>query len=121
MIGDLTDSHRRHLQEVVALTRPASVSKPQLLELQNKGVKVLQCDLNAPEKELADALTGIDVVISSVGPADQLSQIKIATAAKAAGVKRFVPCGFITACPPGGIMWLRDEVGRFSRVGPVAG
>jgi hypothetical protein len=34
-------------------------------------------------------------------------------AAKAAGVKRFVPCGFITIAPPKGVMFLRDEVGRF--------
>lgn len=57
-----------------------------------------------------EALSGIDVVVCSVGPPDQRSQIPLANAAKIAGVKRFVPCGFITVAPPGGIMWLRDEV-----------
>ncbi|KAH8702334.1 isoflavone reductase family protein [Talaromyces proteolyticus] len=95
--------------EVYSFTRPASAQKPQLLDLAKKGLIIRQCDLSAPEEELAEALRGIDVVVSSVGPADQLSQLNIATAAKAAGVKRFVPCAFITVCAPGGIMWLRDE------------
>ncbi|KAL1979615.1 hypothetical protein VTN96DRAFT_5437 [Rasamsonia emersonii] len=95
--------------EVFALTRPASASKPQLLELQKWGLKVRQCDLNAPQEELVEALSGIDVVVCSVGPPDQRTQIPLANAAKIAGVKRFVPCGFITVAPPGGIMWLRDE------------
>lgn len=95
--------------EIFALTRPTSVNKPQLVELQQRGIVVRPCDLTAPEEELTRALDGIDVVISSVGPSDQDAQINIATAAKAAGVKRFIPCGFITVCAPGGIMYLRDE------------
>lgn len=75
-------------------------------------MKIRQCDLTAPEDELAVALKGMDIVVSCVGPSDQHIQNGIATAAKAAGVKRFIPCGFITICAPGGIMWLRDEVCR---------
>ncbi|GAB1215709.1 hypothetical protein ATERTT37_004903 [Aspergillus terreus] len=74
-----------------------------------RGVKIIRCDLKAPEETLAEALTGIDVVISCVGPAEQQDQIPLAKAAKRAGVQRFVPCAFITVAPPGGIMWLRDE------------
>lgn len=66
--------------------------------------------MKAPEDELVNALEEIEVVISCVGPAEQQDQIPLAKAAKKAGVKRFVPCGFITVCPPGGVMWLRDEV-----------
>lgn len=69
-----------------------------------------RCDLTGSEESLAEALTDIDIVISCVGPAEQQDQIPLAKAAKKAGVKRFVPCGFITVAPPGGIMWLRDEV-----------
>jgi Zn ribbon nucleic-acid-binding protein len=101
---------------VFAFTRPASAKKPQLVELEKKGVVTRQCDLEASAAELAEALKDIDIVVSSVGPSDQLSQINLATAAKAAGVKRFIPCAFITVCAPGGIMWLRDEVGVFSCV-----
>ena len=39
-----------------------------------------------------------------------LAQMNIVSAAKKAGVKRFVPCGFATVCPPGGVMKLRDQV-----------
>lgn len=63
-----------------------------------------------PETDLVVALKDIDVVISAVGPRDQTDQIPLATAAKKAGVERFLPCGFITVAPPGGIMSLRDVV-----------
>ncbi|KAE8553133.1 hypothetical protein TMatcc_007443 [Talaromyces marneffei ATCC 18224] len=95
--------------EIYAFTRPASVAKPQLIELKKKGVIIRQGDLTAPLEELAEALKGIDIVVSCVGPSDQDIQMNIVTAAKAAGVKRFIPCAFITVCAPGGIMWLRDE------------
>ncbi|KAL2013598.1 hypothetical protein VTN00DRAFT_1123 [Thermoascus crustaceus] len=95
--------------EVYVLVRRASLRKPALLELQKRGVMVREGDLRAPEPELLNALSGIDVVVCSVGPADQPDQIPLARAAKKAGVKRFVPCGFITVAPPGGVMWLRDQ------------
>ena len=97
-------------QELYALVRPRSVQKPAILSLQDRGVQIRKCDLKGSEETLANALAGIDVVISCVGPAEQQDQIPLAKAAKKAGVKRFVPCGFITVAPPGGIMWLRDEV-----------
>lgn len=80
------------------------------MRLEAKGMEVRKCDLKAPEDHLIEALADIDVVISCVGSAEQQDQISLAKAAKKTGVKRFVPCGFITVCPPGGIMWLRDEV-----------
>ena len=67
-------------------------------------------DLHGSQDELIKVLSGIDVVISAVGPTAQLDQIPLAAAAKAAGVKRFIPCGFITVAPPKGVMWLRDQV-----------
>lgn len=73
-------------------------------------MRIRRCDLKAPEEHLIEALVDIDVVISCVGPAEQQDQIPLAKAAKKVGVKRFIPCGFITVAPPGGIMWLRDEV-----------
>ncbi|KAL1867027.1 hypothetical protein Plec18167_008818 [Paecilomyces lecythidis] len=95
--------------EVYALIRPRSAAKPALTALQERGVKVRQCDMTASEEELLEALKDIDIVISTVGPSDQLEQIPLAKAAKKAGVKRFVPCGFIPVTPPGGVMWLRDQ------------
>lgn len=64
--------------------------------------------LTGSHEDLVKALQGVDVVVSAIGPAEQLEQIPLATAAKEAGVKRFIPCGFITVSPPGGIMALRD-------------
>ncbi|KAJ5702600.1 hypothetical protein N7488_010148 [Penicillium malachiteum] len=94
---------------VIALVRPISVHKPAILRLQERGIAIRKCDLKAPEEQLIEALAEIEVVISCVGPAEQQDQIPLAKAAKAVGVKRFIPCGFITVAPPGGVMWLRDE------------
>lgn len=102
-------------QEVYALVRPASAHKPAVTKLQERGVQIRKGDLKAPEEHLIEALAEIDVVISCVGPAEQQDQIPLAKAAKKVGVKRFIPCGFITVAPPGGVMWLRDEVRDLSR------
>lgn len=106
------------LQELHALVRPRSVQKPAILSLQERGVHIRKCDLKGSEETLANALAGIDIVISCVGPAEQQDQIALAKAAKKAGVKRFVPCGFITVAPVGGIMWLRDEVCCLAKLHP---
>ena len=88
------------------------------MAFRERGLEIRKCDLKASEEDLVEALSEIDVVISCVGPAEQQDQIPLAKAAKRAGVKRFVPCGFISVCPPGGIMWLRDEVGVLRLHGP---
>ena len=41
-----------------------------------------------------------------------MEQMNVVMAAKEAGVKRFVPCGFATVCPAGGVnrvMRLHDQ------------
>lgn len=58
---------------------------------------------------LVPVLHNIDVIISAVGPEDQLVQLNLIAAGALAGhVKRFVPCAFTTIAPPGGIMLIRD-------------
>ncbi|KAH7019718.1 isoflavone reductase family protein [Ilyonectria destructans] len=94
--------------EVEALIRPASNSKPSALKLRDRGVKIHVAEIN-DDAQLGGILAGIDTIISAVPPEAQLHQIPLADAAKKAGVKRFVPCAFITVCPPGGVMWIRDE------------
>lgn len=79
-------------------------------ELKTRGVALRVADITAPEEELASALAGIDILISAIGPNDLLQQKTLVRAAKSAGVKRFVPCAFITVAPPKGVMLLRDEV-----------
>ncbi|KAJ7777377.1 hypothetical protein B0H16DRAFT_1407000 [Mycena metata] len=95
--------------EVEALVRPSSTAKPGVKALAERGVNIRVADISGPIEDLAKALSGIDVLISAIDAGSQLAQIQLATAAKEAGVKRFVPCGFITVAPPGGVMALRDS------------
>ncbi|KAI1625073.1 isoflavone reductase family protein [Exophiala viscosa] len=92
--------------DISIAVRPASADKPAVRALADRGFSILSIDLS--KKVNASVLTPFDTVISSIGPESQQSQLNFARAAKAAGVTRFVPCGFITVCPPGGIMALRD-------------
>lgn len=78
--------------------------------LAEKGVEICIADISGPVDTLIPILKGIDVLISAIDGMSQLAQMNLATAAKNAGVKRFVPCFFGTVCAPGGIMMLRDEV-----------
>lgn len=93
------------------MTRPSSLNKPENLELEKRGVKLVACELDGPEDALVKSLSGQDVVISALDPAAFRAQIPLANAAKAAGVGRFVPCAFATVAPPG-VMKLRDQVGN---------
>lgn len=103
-------SSRISKQEITALVRPSSVNKPEVLALQSRGVRIALFDTKASEEELAAPLKGIDVAIGAFrDPLDLTDEKKFASAAKAAGVKRFVPCFFATTTPRG-ILSLRDEV-----------
>ncbi|KAF7342394.1 Glycoside hydrolase [Mycena venus] len=95
--------------EVEALVRPASAEKPEVKKIAEMGVKIHVVDIGGPLEELVNILTGIDVFISAIDAMGQLAQLQLVTAAKKAGVKRFVPCAFITVAPPGGVMALRDS------------
>ena len=88
-------------QEIVALVRPASMSKPANFALKDKGVQRRAIGLQAPLEMVAKALEGIDVLLSAIAPSQQSEQIPLAKAAKQAGVKRFVPCAYATAMPVG--------------------
>ncbi|KAJ7055609.1 isoflavone reductase family protein [Mycena amicta] len=94
---------------VDALVRPSSASKPEVLALSARGVGLRVVDIEGPLQPVVDALKGVDVLISTIDAQNQFAQLQLATAAKEAGVKRFVPCGFITVAPPGGIMAIRDD------------
>ena len=100
-------------QDIVVLVRPSSVEKPGNKALKQRGVDVRGVDLQGPQEELVKVLEDIDIVVSAIGPQDQVEQIPLATAAKTASVKRSVPCGFMTVSAAGGVMDLRDEVCEF--------
>ncbi|OQV11301.1 hypothetical protein CLAIMM_15157 [Cladophialophora immunda] len=64
--------------------------------------------MDSSEDTLVDVLRDIDILISTIGPRAQLAQIPLVGAAKKAGVKRFIPCGF-TLVMPVGVHRSRDE------------
>lgn len=68
-------------------------SKAALQEYASKGAKLVRVDY-ADAAALQQALTGVDAVVSTLGPAGESAQPAIAQAAKAAGVKLFVPSLF---------------------------
>ncbi|KAJ7769312.1 hypothetical protein B0H16DRAFT_1517440 [Mycena metata] len=95
--------------KVDALVRPSSSTKPAVKALADRGVNIRVANIEGPIEDLVDVLSGVDVLISAIDSGNQLAQIQLATAAKEAGVKRFIPCAFITITPPGGVMALRDR------------
>ncbi|SPJ81735.1 related to Isoflavone reductase homolog P3 [Fusarium torulosum] len=94
--------------EITALVRHSSLQKSEVLDLEKRGINIVAADLDGPEDAMAKLLQGVDIVIAAVNVAGLSAQIPLANAAKAAGVKRFVPCFFATIAPPKGIMSLRD-------------
>ncbi|KAK1142212.1 hypothetical protein N8T08_008138 [Aspergillus melleus] len=94
--------------DVEVLVRPASANKPSVQRLREQGIRIWSLELD-DYNELVSALTGVDILISAIGPHDLLQQKKLLQAAKLAGVKRIVPCAFMTVGPPQGAMLLRDE------------
>ncbi|KAE8378860.1 hypothetical protein BDV26DRAFT_260720 [Aspergillus bertholletiae] len=95
--------------EVAALVRPSSAETPKVKAVAERNVKIIAADITGPVDELANILRGFDVVISAIDALSMHVQENLVTAAKKADVKRFVPCAFITVCPPGGVFRLRDE------------
>ncbi|KAJ7065688.1 hypothetical protein C8F01DRAFT_982107 [Mycena amicta] len=85
---------------VEALVRPSSAGKPEVKALRALGVEVRVASLEDPIPTLVKLLSDIDILISTLDGLHTLQQIPLATAAKQAGVKRFLPCAFITVAPP---------------------
>lgn len=77
------------------------MSKPANVALKDRGIQTRALDLDAPQESIVTALKDIDILISAIGPRDQLAQIPLVHAASKAGVKRIVPCGFGPVLPVG--------------------
>ncbi|KAH6972120.1 hypothetical protein BKA56DRAFT_593741 [Ilyonectria sp. MPI-CAGE-AT-0026] len=93
--------------EITALVRPSSLEKPRVQDLKARSIHVVSADLQGPQDELINILKGIDVVISAIHYQSLSDEIPLATAAKVARVKRYVPCFFATVAPRG-VMYLHD-------------
>ncbi|OTA53883.1 NAD(P)-binding protein [Hypoxylon sp. EC38] len=95
--------------DITAVTRPQSLNKPANAKLRERGVKVVPADLNGPQDKLVDLLSNIDVVISAIFYRSLADEIPLANAAKAAGVKRFLPSAFMIIVPPRGVVDFRAK------------
>ncbi|KAK4503395.1 hypothetical protein PRZ48_004310 [Zasmidium cellare] len=95
--------------DLIALTRPSSLTKPINKALESRGISLRPFDLTSPQPDLVASLKDLDVLISSLPPHDLLSPIPLITAAKTAGIKRFLPCAYAPVIPPGGIHIIIDQ------------
>lgn len=84
------------------------MEKPAYKAYQKLGVTLRPFDIDGTHEDLVGTLSGIDILISCIAPLEQIKQISLATAAKAAGIKRFLPCAFRTILPPMGLHMLRE-------------
>jgi len=96
---------------VFVAVRPASKDKPAVTELQGRGAQVRLVDLETADvNSLKEALAGMDTVICALTWDKLQLQWNIIDAAKAVGVKRFVPSDWGTPCVRG-VRGMYDEVG----------
>ncbi|KAI0657641.1 NAD-P-binding protein [Cubamyces menziesii] len=93
---------------VAALVRPESISKPVVQTFRQSGVQIRTGHLGDSVEKLTEALAGVDIFISTVVPWLIMDQKVAILAAKAAGVKRVIPCDYAT---PGerGLRQLHDQ------------
>lgn len=99
-------------QEITALTRASSLHNEANNALRALGAKVIAFDLHGPKKDMVEALTGQDVVISCIHASQLEAQMNLIEPLKEAKVKRFVPCDFATPAPEG-VMAMHDRVCHF--------
>jgi len=78
--------------------------------LKDRGFKLVVADLTKTTvEELVKVVAGYDIILSAVAAEGQLDKLILVDAAAKAGTKRFVPCGWTTIAPAGGVMELRDN------------
>ncbi|KAH6893389.1 hypothetical protein B0T10DRAFT_546635 [Thelonectria olida] len=93
---------------ITALVRSASIDKPEVQQIKAKGVNIAPFELESSHEEQVKALAGQDVVICCIIPQSADLSNALADAAKAGGVKRFVPSFFGPVAPAYGVMALRE-------------
>jgi hypothetical protein len=85
------------------------MERPGNQALKSRGIELRPLDLTGPQGPIVAAIKDLDVLISAVGAQDQLDQFPLVDAARTAGIKRFLPCAFMTVVPPKGVHNLRDK------------
>ncbi|KAL3439818.1 NAD(P)-binding protein [Aspergillus insuetus] len=94
---------------VAALVRPGSLGNPAYGYLRQRGVEIIPADLGGPLNQLISVLSGIDVVISAIFYGSLDFEIPLATAAKAAGVGRFIQSAYNIPVPAKGVYYIREK------------
>ncbi|KAI9711846.1 MAG: hypothetical protein M1820_001991 [Bogoriella megaspora] len=94
--------------DIKLLVRKASLEKPEVQALKKQGFEILIGDPAEGADTLVPLFKGIDTVLSAIDARSVSLEIPLVEASKKAGVKRFVPCAYMTVVPPG-VMELRDE------------
>ena len=97
-------------QSVTALIRPGSDDRPDIRALRERGSKTVVINLEGSTEEIAKSLEGQNVLPPAISIPATGSQIPLRTAAKLAGVKRFMPTFHAPVAPPKGAVALRDTV-----------
>jgi hypothetical protein len=92
------------------MIRPGSEDRSDIQALRERGVKTQVMDLKVSTEEVAKCLAGQEVIIPAISIPATGEQIPLASAAKLAGVKRFMPCFYAPVAPPKGAVVLRDTV-----------
>lgn len=86
------------------------MSKPAVESLKARGAEIRIVDLEASSVEqLQEQLKDVHTVISAIEWTQFQLQTPLINASKNAGVKRFIPCDWGTACVPG-VRYLFDQV-----------
>ena len=101
-----------HFQKVVTAIRPSSANKPAVASLQARGADIHVLELaSLNHEQLVAELRGAHMVMSTLVmvPAGFELQKALIRAAKDAGVYRFVPSDWATACVRG-VMHGRETV-----------
>lgn len=99
-------------------TRPSSLAspRPELAALLEAGASARAVDLSTfANAELDEAVAGVDIVISTANFSDVMNQKKLVDAAARAGVKRFIPDDWATACVLG-VRQVYDMVSLLAQV-----
>ncbi|TFK47419.1 NAD-P-binding protein [Heliocybe sulcata] len=99
------------ITSVVVLTRGSSSDN--LASLEKQGAKIAKVDYSSADS-LTSALSGVDVVISTLGGNALTTQGPLADAAKKAGVKLFVPSefGVVTEGRTEGVLSFKNDLHR---------
>lgn len=102
------------MQKLTAFARPSSVDKQEYVNLQKRGATVVPADMNTIDKDMIEAMRDADVVICTaiLDTYCATPMNNFATAARKAGVKRFVPSLFGPCTPGRGVTWMREIVSK---------